>query len=431
MHFNLVSLFPEFFTSPLQTGLLARAREAGLVSFSLHNPRDHALGRHRSVDDRPYGGGPGMVMLLEPLLAALRGISRPGRILAMSPAGRPFTQALARQLAAEPCLTLVCGRYEGFDARLDRIMPLEYLSVGEAVCNGGEVPALAVVEAVSRLIPGFMGKEASGEEESFSSGLLEYPHYTRPEALEGHAVPEILRGGDHRRIARWRRDEALRATLRVRPDLLAEAPLDERDAACLAETPRERPGRNLHVILAHYPVVVEGKNFGASSLTNLDVHDIARISCTYGLGGFYVATPIDDQRRILDDILRHWVHGPAAEGNPHRARALSLVHGVDFIEDALESISRKTGQRPLLLGTSARWPGKKSRSTLLGFAAARECMRARPVALLLGTGHGLAPQAMAACDALLRPLRFLEGYNHLSVRAAAAILVDRILGDVY
>lgn len=431
MHFHLVTLFPEFFDSPLGAGLLSRARQSELVSFSFHNPRDFAVDRHRTVDDRPYGGGPGMVMLLEPLTAALRAIPQPGRILVMAPGGRPLTQAWARELAHEERLTLVCGRYEGFDARLADVLPVEYVSVGDAVLNGGEVPALAVVEAVSRLIPGFMGKEASGEEESFSASLLEYPHYTRPEVFEGHAVPEVLRGGDHGRIAAWRREESLRATLRTRPDLLAEAHLDAADAACLAAQQRLRPGRNLFLALAHYPVIIEGKNSGASSLTNLDIHDIARISRTYGLGGLYITTPLEDQRLMLEEILRHWVHGPAKAGNPHRAEALAMVRGVPLIEDAVRHVEERTGQRPLLLGTSAQWPGKRNAVPRLSFSEARQWLHEHPVLLLLGTGHGLAPEVLAGCDGLLRPLRFLDGYNHLSVRAAAAILTDRILGDVF
>ena len=431
MHFHLVSLFPEFFASPLRAGLMARAQDAGIIQVNLHNPRDYATDRHRSVDDRPYGGGPGMVMLLEPLTAALRAIPQPGRILAMSPGGRPFTQALARELAQEPALTLVCGRYEGFDARLAHVAPVEYVSMGDAVLNGGETPALAVLEAVARLIPGFMGKEESGEEESFSAGLLEYPHYTRPEMFEGRSVPDILRSGDHQRIARWRRQTALEATLHTRPDLLAEAALDAADAQTLAEIPRERPGRNLFLVLMHYPVVIEGKNSGASSLTNLDIHDIARISCTYGLGGMYVTTPIEDQHMVLEEILRHWRQGPAARSNPHRAQALGMVQGVRLLEDALAHIAQRTGQSPLLLGTSAQWPGKKNTVPQWSFAQARHRLRTRPVALLLGTGHGLAPEVLAGCDGMLRPLRFLDGYNHLSVRAAAAIATDRILGDIY
>ena len=429
MHFHIVSLFPEFFDSPLQTALMHKAREAGLVDFSLHNPRDHGLGVHRSVDDRPYGGGPGMVLMLEPLLATLRGIDRPGRILVMAPGGKPFTQALARQLAEDSQCTLVCGRYEGFDARLADLCPVEYVSVGDVVLNGGEVPALAVIEAVARLIPGFMGKEESGTEESFSASLLEYPHYTRPEVFEGQAVPEILRSGDHGKIAAWRREQSLSATLGVRPDLLHTAELTEKDAAHLAALPRRRLGRNLHVALVHHPVIIEGKNSGSSSLTNLDIHDIARSSRTYGLGGFFVTTPLHDQRQVLEGILHHWLHGPARTSHPDRAEALSLVQGVACIEDAVAEVEKTAGQKPLLVGTTARWPGKKCAAPQISFARTRQWLTEKPVLLLLGTGHGLAPEVLTHCDGLLRPLRFLDGYNHLSVRAAAAILLDRILGD--
>ena len=431
MRFHIVSLFPEFFDSPLNTALMAKAREADLVSFSLHTPRDHGLGVHRSVDDRPYGGGPGMVLMLEPLVRTLRAVEKPGRLLVMAPGGKPFTQNMARELAQDESCTLICGRYEGFDARLTDILPVEYVSMGDAVLNGGEVPALAIIEAVSRLIPGFMGKEESGEEESFSSGLLEYPHYTRPEVFEGHAVPDILRSGDHGRVAEWRREESLRATLRTRPDLLRETLLTQKDAEYLAQIPRERPGRNLFVALVHHPVIVEGKNSGTTSLTNLDIHDIARSSRTYGLGGFYIATPLEDQKAVLDGILRHWLQGPAASGHPHRAQALSLVHGVSLIEDAVAHVARRTGQQPLVLGTSAQWPDKKKRVPQISFDGARQWLTRRPVLLLLGTGHGLAPEVLESCDGLLRPVRFLDGYNHLSVRAAAAIILDRILNDVF
>ena len=431
MHFHLVSLFPEFFHSPLDTALMLKARENGLVSFSMHNPRDHGLGVHRSVDDRPYGGGPGMVLMLKPLLATLRAIENPGRMLVMAPGGKPFTQSLARELATDQHLTLICGRYEGFDARLAELAPVEYVSMGDAVLNGGEIPALAIVEAVARLIPGFMGKEESGDEESFSASLLEYPHYTRPETFEGHTVPDILRSGDHGRVAVWRRQEALAATLRTRPDLLAETVLDAADAACLSEMPRHRPGRNLHVALVHHPVIIEGKNSGASSLTNLDIHDIARSSRTYGLGGFFATSPLEDQQAVLEGILRHWLHGPAARSHPDRAQALALVRGVRMVEDAIAHIEEATGQRPLVLGTSAQWPGKKNATPQISFATVRQWLGQRPVLLLFGTGHGLAPEVLENCDGLLRPLRFLDGYNHLSVRAAAAITIDRILGDVY
>ncbi|MCL2123457.1 MAG: tRNA (guanosine(37)-N1)-methyltransferase TrmD [Desulfovibrionaceae bacterium] len=427
MHFNIVTLFPEFFASPLHTALMGRAGEAGVISWSFFNPREYALDRHRSVDDRPYGGGPGMVMMLEPLLRCLRGIENPGRILVPSPGARPFTQSRARELAAEARMTLVCGRYEGFDARLGELAPLEYVSVGEAVVNGGEAAALMMMEAVARLVPGFMGKEASGNEESFSRGLLEYPHYTRPDVFEGTPVPDILRCGDHAKIAAWRRERSLASTLRLRPELLEEAELDEGDAEVLRAMPREQPGRNLYLCLVHYPVLLKTKNPGASSLTNLDIHDIGRISCGYGLGGLYISTPLPDQAHILRGILRYWTQGAGAVSNPDRARALSLVHHVPEIAGAVADIEKRTGQKPLLLGSSAQW--RKSPVYTPGMA--REALASSPVLILLGTSHGLAPEALAACDGQLRPLRFLDSYRHLPVRAATAAYLDRILRDFY
>lgn len=426
--FHLVTLFPDFFRSPLDAGLMGRAREAGLVTCTLHDPREFSTDKHRHVDDRPYGGGPGMVMQGEPVAAALRSIPAPGRLLLMSPGGRPLTQALARELAQEEDITLICGRYEGLDARLNDLFPLEPVSVGEAVLNGGECAALAVLEAVARLMPGYMGKEESGEDESFSRGLLEYPHYTRPEVLEGLPVPEVLRSGDHGRIARWRREESLRTTLLRRPDLLAEAPLTREDAAFLGSLPRERAGRNLSFCLLHHPVMLDAKNSGTSSLTNLDIHDIARISRSYAMGPFYAVTPLEDQRELLRAILRHWTDEQGRKSCSDRARALDMVRPAASLDEALRQREEECGVRPLLLTSSAAWPDRKSRLPLLTPRQVREACRRGPVMLCLGTARGLAPEVLARSDGMVRPVRFLSD-NHLSVRSAAAILADRILGD--
>ena len=425
MRCTILTLFPEFFDSPLDAGLMGKARESGLIDVALVNPRAYTTDRHSTVDDRPYGGGPGMVMRVEPWEKALQGIEEPGRILMMAPKGRPFTQAMARELAQEESLTILCGRYEGFDARLEEIYPIEAVSMGDFVLKGGETAALAVLEAVSRLVPGFMGKEESGTEESFSAGLLEYPHYTRPEDYAGHVVPEVLRSGDHGRIAAWRKECSLRLTLSQRPDILPEAQLDEADMDFLRGLSRNRPGRNLYCALVHYPVVLKEKNSGATSLTNLDIHDIGRSSCTYGLGGFYVTTPLEDQRRLLDTLLRHWTLGPGSRSNPDRAEALGRIKGVDDVRAAIEDIARRTGQVPYVVGTSAKGAGNATP------ASVRAMLEERPVLLVFGTGHGLAPEVLEGCDAILRPLRWMDGYNHLSVRAAAAIIMDRLLGDCY
>jgi len=176
MRFTVVTIFPEFFDSPLSCGLLSKARDKGLVEVSFINPRDHSTDRHHNVDDRPYGGGPGMVMAVAPLRRALSTLESDTRLLMLSPKGRPLTQGLARDLAREKSLALICGRYEGIDARLEEVLPIEPVSVGDFVLNGGEAAALCLIEAVGRLVPDFMGKDESADEESFSSGLLEHQH---------------------------------------------------------------------------------------------------------------------------------------------------------------------------------------------------------------------------------------------------------------
>ena len=434
MNIRIVTLFPEFFESPLQAGLLGRAQNDGTLRVTLHNPRDKATDRHKTVDDRPYGGGPGMVMLLEPLAATLRelghnapGAPQPGRLLVMSPRGRLLDQNFARELAGDltqgRSLTLVCGRYEGFDARLDGLFPAEHVSVGDFVLNGGETAALAVIESAARLVPGFMGHSESGDEESFANSLLEYPHYTRPETFENLPVPEILLSGDHGRIAAWRREKSLAATAENRPDLLQKALLSEEDCAFLRAFPRERTARNLYCALVHYPVLDKEKKSVAVSLTNLDIHDIARCSCTYGLGGYYVTTPLEDQRQLLESLLAHWKTGSGGRSNADRATAFELVRPANSVEEAVGDITERTGKRPLVVGTSAGGQGNAA------FADVRRMTQHDPVLLLFGTGQGLSPHLCGMCDAMLPPLARFGGYNHLPVRSAVAIVLDRIVGD--
>jgi tRNA (guanine37-N1)-methyltransferase len=230
MRVHVLSLFPEMLGSPLAAGVLKRARDRGLLEVFLHQLRDYASGRHLQVDDTPYGGGQGMVMMAEPLVAAIEHVAaaeRPRRIL-LSPRGTPFDHARAHALAAEPALLLVCARYEGVD---ERVVPYvdEELSIGDYVLSGGELAALVVLDAVVRLLPGAVGNEASPADDSFATGLLEHPQYTRPEVFRGARVPDVLLGGDHAAIARSRREESLRMTLARRPDLLARAPLTADD----------------------------------------------------------------------------------------------------------------------------------------------------------------------------------------------------------
>jgi tRNA (guanine37-N1)-methyltransferase len=221
MRIDVLTIFPAIFESPLRESLLGKAIRSGLLDVRVHDIREHTLDPHRQVDDEPFGGGPGMVMKPEPVFAAVESLGAdPKRIVLLSPAGRRFDQALARELAAEPWLVLVCGRYEGVDERVVEGLPAEEVSIGDYVLSGGEVPALVLLEAVTRLVPGVVGKEESLARESFEEGVLDHPHYTRPREFRGLDVPEVLLSGDHRRIEEWRRAAALQKTKRNRPDLL-------------------------------------------------------------------------------------------------------------------------------------------------------------------------------------------------------------------
>lgn len=242
MKFVFVTLFPEQIEAAVSHSILKRGMETGILEVECINPRDFSADRHHAVDDTPFGGGAGMVLKPEPVVEAIRLAKTrvPGApVIALSPGGCTFGQALAETWAKEePGLIFVCGHYEGFDERIYHWVDRK-VSIGDFVLTGGELPALVIMDAVSRFIPGVLGKLTSAEEDSFSSGLLEYPQYTRPVVYEGLEVPEVLRNGNHKLIARWRRKEALKATLQLRPDLLPEVP-DEEDAALLREIRQEQ-----------------------------------------------------------------------------------------------------------------------------------------------------------------------------------------------
>ncbi|MES2130297.1 MAG: tRNA (guanosine(37)-N1)-methyltransferase TrmD [Pseudomonadota bacterium] len=246
MQFDVVSLFPEMFAALTQSGVTRRAFEQERWGLTLWNPRDFTTDRHRTVDDRPYGGGPGMVMLAKPLAATIAaakqrqvdaGLPAP-RVVFMSPQGKQLTHARVMQLKEEPGLVLLCGRYEAVDQRLLDSVIDEEISLGDFVLSGGELPAMALMDAVVRQLPGVLGDDASAVEDSFVNGLLDAPHYTRPEVYEGESVPPVLMGGNHAEIMKWRRQRMLEATLNKRPDLLEQAraagQLDKADEKFLA-----------------------------------------------------------------------------------------------------------------------------------------------------------------------------------------------------
>ncbi len=389
MRFHIITIFPSFFASVFKTGLMGRALEKGLVSVDMTDPRDFATDRFRHVDDRPYGGSPGMVMQPGPLAAALRSIPSPGRMLAMAPNGRPATQALMKELAGETNITILCGRYEGFDARVYDVFPMEAVSVGEIVLNGGESAALCLVEAVSRLVPGFMGRGESAEEESFSAGLLEYPHYTRPPVFEGVGVPDVLQRGDHGEIAAWRRRQAVSTTLLRRPDLLDQTLLTRGDAEVVAAERRPTAAPNIRLCLM---------DAGPARKWQHPLHD-----------------------RLSDEDL-------AAVRNLAGSMQLDGVDVVTGME-GLEAVVRACavdGAEPVLAGLCP-WPKKAathSAAQLRGIAARRR------VVLLAGRCGVLDKAAQKRCSLFVRPPRY-ACQGRVTGRDMLVMLLDRVLGDYY
>jgi len=243
IHFDVLTLFPGMLHSPLDDSILKRAQERGQLSVALHNIRDFATDKHHVTDDAPYGGGGGMIMKVEPLACAVESVVAGELgipVVLLSPQGRTFTQAVARDLSQHPRILLICGRYEGVDERVRQYVATDEISIGDYVLTGGELAALVIIDAVTRLLPGVLGDPAATAVDSYAQGLLEGPHYTRPAEFRGWRTPGVLLSGDHAAVARWRRDQALRRTLKRRPDLLATAQLSERDQEHLASLRAEQ-----------------------------------------------------------------------------------------------------------------------------------------------------------------------------------------------
>jgi len=429
MKFTVVTILPELIEPALAAGVVGRAREAGVIAVATVNPRDFTTDRHRSVDDTPYGGGPGMVMKPEPLLAAIAaaaGEPRAHRIL-LTPAGAPLTQARVRELAALPEVVLVCGRYEGIDERVIELAIDEQLSIGDYVLSGGELAALVVIDAVARFVPGVLGEASSLDDESHSAGLLEYPQYTRPLRLADpagpdRAVPEILTSGNHAAIAAWRRRQAIERTAQRRPDLFARFAPTAADRKALPPALHART----HLALVHHPVVDRTGAVITTALTNFDIHDLARSSLTYGLAGYHIVTPIASQRDKAEHIAKLWIDDAQGE---HRARALALVRTADSVDTVMANLTEQHGLAPLVVATSARhesFPAAARRSP--AELVAEVSLNPAPLLLLLGTGWGLADALIPSVSRVLAPIEGTSDWNHLSVRSAGAILLDRLFG---
>lgn len=437
--FFVLTLFPECFPGPLALGVTGRALEKGLLDIEALQIRDFAEGRHHVTDDTPYGGGGGMVMKPEPLVGAIEAARQqmpPGSpVILLSPQGQPLSQKKVHHLAQEPGLILVCGRYEGIDERVRQSFVDQEISVGDYVLSGGEVPALLLIDAVSRLIPEVLGNPDSTVEESFSRPFLEYPQYTRPADFRQEAVPNILLSGDHQRIRRWRLTESLRRTLRRRPELIEPALLTDEEKEILHQLLAEEeaslqqpPLAPISLALLHYPILSKEGEVISTAITNLDIHDGARLAATYGLEAYTLVTPLGEQQALVQRIISHWSRGRAKKKTPTRGVAIRKVDYTADLASVVNNITARHGSSPLLVGTSARPAASQS----IAYNDLRRQIQEsqRPILLVFGTGWGLAEEALVPpLDAYLPPICGPTDYNHLSVRAAMAVILDRLLGQ--
>ncbi len=427
MKIDIFTLFPSMYT-PLDESIIKRARDKGLVSIDIHDIRSYAQDPHLA-DDEVYGGGSGMVLKPEPILKALEenGFRKGDKVIVTTPAGKIFDQREAMALAGEERIFIIAGHYEGVDQRVTDLTDAVEYSIGDYVLTGGELPSMVITDSVVRLLDGVLGDAASLSEESFNEGLLEQPQYTRPREFRGLSVPDVLLCGDHKVIAQWRRSESLKRTWLNRPDLLRQLPLSQEDKNILRPLKNESRSRgNIYVALVHYPVLDPKGHTIATSVTNLDIHDIARLSATYGVKGYFIIQPGQEQQNLVRHLIDYWTKGHGSKMNPDRKYALDKVEITSSLAEAAAMIKEISGQEPLTVGTSAKLRPKVIDYAVLSDKIERDD---RDYLLIFGTGHGLTDEILDKADYVLKPIEGRGNYNHLSVRSAVSIVLDRLIKE--
>lgn len=423
--FNVITIFPQMIEAAFKFGVVSKAVEKGLLAINPVNLRDYAEGRHLVTDDYQYGGGAGLVMKPEPLCKAVEDIRSKGetRVILLDPRGKVFTQKDAERLAELDSVTFICGRYEGVDERVRELAVDEEISLGDYIITGGEFAAMIVIDAAARLVEGVLGDEDSAKEESFTTGMLEHPHYTRPAEYKGLTVPEVLLNGNHAEIEKWRMERAIEITRKNRPDLLDVSRLDDESRRAICSEKKRGMGKTLklNVALMHYPMRDKQGDTVTTAVTNLDLHDISRSSRTYGAEAFYVVTPVEAQREIAGRVIKHWMEGFGLTYNPNRSDAFSRTELKSSLLEALAEIEKRHHERPLIIATTARADKSTITTAELGVIAEQ-----RPVLVLFGTGWGFTDDVLLLADYVLESIEGASDFNHLSVRAAVAILLDRI-----
>ncbi len=427
MNISILSVFEELYTPFLQTSLIRRAQEQDIVHINVDSLFSFVKPKER-IDAPIVGPGAGMLIrpeVVEKAIEAKEHTYGKAFKIFFSPQGKKLNQRLLNVIVDKAQkmghIMLLPARYEGMDARVEEHYADELISVGDFVLMGGDMPAMMFLEGLLRLIPGVVGKQESVEEESFTGPFVDYPHYAAPIEWKGMKVPDILRSGDHAKIHAWRMNQAAQRTVLGHFDWLRSSHMtDEQKKLAGAHIPSH------YVALMHTDVLLgKEKRVGTTSVTSIDIHDIARSAKTYGVNNFFIVTPLIDQQKIIQRLLDFWLT-EGIEYNKQRYEAIKQIRITAQLDEVISQIEQLEGTRPVLVATSAR--EVKHTNCISFYDQAKVWPLGRPVLLLFGTGQGLSPAVIERCDFMLLPAHGFSDFNHLSVRSAAAVVLDRWLG---
>jgi tRNA (guanine37-N1)-methyltransferase len=405
MRYDVITLFPELISGYFEDSIIKKARQQDIISVHMHQLRDHATDKHKQVDDSPFGGGSGMLIkadVLDKAVEHVEGLDKTKPVVVyLSPQGKKLNNKLAKELAKKERFILVCGRYEGVDQRfIDTHVDME-ISIGDYVLSGGELAAAVFIDAVSRFIPGVVGKEESVLNDSLENDNLKYPQYTKPREYKGMNVPDVLLSGNHKEIDEWRKNK--------------QRPVN-----------RNIKDRDMFVTLVHYPIKDKDNNIISTAVTNLDIHDIARLSATFGFKNYYIVTPIVEQKALVGRIVNHWKGDYGKLRNNKRSFALDKIKISSSVQDVASDISLNTGKKVKIIATTAK---NTDRSVSMS-EFTKQMDDEFAYLIMFGTGWGLSEELIDKADYVLAPLSYQTGYNHLSVRSAVSIIMDRLYNEL-
>lgn len=428
MNISILTVFEKLYDPFVHTSLVGRAQEKKIVHIDVQSFFSYVQPKER-IDAPTFGPGAGMLIRPDVIEKAINDKEqRYGKAFKIffSPRGEKVDQRVFETIAArfQECghLMIIPARYEGMDARVEDEYADMILSMGDFVIMGGDVPAMLLLEGVLRLLPGVVGKQESVARESFSGPFVDFPSYTEPLEWKDKRVPDVLRSGNHAVIEKWRNEHAVRATVREHFLWLRSQNLTDRHKKVAQEYIPSH-----YVALMHSDVLIgEERKPGVTSVTSIDIHDIARSSKTYGIAEFFIVTPLLDQQKIVQKMLDFWKKGIGFEYNRCRYDAIQLVQLIDSLNEVIKRIEEKEGKMPLIVATSAQ---RADAQKIISYYDQKKVWESdRPVLILFGTGQGLAPEIIERCDYVLVPINGFTEFNHFSVRSAVAIILDRWLG---